>query len=552
MIAKLKKELADLELRRDQGIQTRRHVSVEADRVIASTETAVRQGTATLERRFDKLEANLASRSSGRDELLERLLGQPGSSKEIQAEIDARKEDLKRKRREEREEDKQAEKRRKLEQLFEIPLEEGDTLQDGVVLRGDLGRRKMRGLQAVGDFRGRHRGRAVPEGEALRPQPQGHQAAGRALHLQQIRPVGRLCAQARRGARGGHAARRVHGARGARARGARAARRVCGVRGARARGARAARRAHGARGGDRGTGGAWHRGAAAHGAPQQRHGRRLLTVRIETVSVACLGKHQNDIIGKLENPEDQAIVDSWRGKDIFTEKTPNSRIEKGKLCVSGEFLTARATKLGGPEPTVPPVEEPPSKAEIRSFYEEVAREQAQSELFVRERERRESLERMEAAGYQRIRGFLAKPLGDDWIELALEEFYKEAQLRVSSGFQDNYVGKCHLFTGGQIREVKRLPDLDSLAGVQVHVKLLKPRVRIDYKAPVIDQPAPVVPAPAVAAAPAPAEAAPEAPAEEAPEAAPEAPAEAAPEAPAEEAPRGVRGGRPGGSSDLPV
>ena len=152
-IAKCKKELQILKLRREQGIETRRHVSAEADRVIASTETAVRQGTATLERRFDRLEANLASSSSGRDDLLQRLLGQPGSSKEIQAEIDARKEDLKRKRREEREEEKQAEKRRKLEQLFEIPLEEGDTLQDGVVLRGDLGRRKMRGLQAVGDFR---------------------------------------------------------------------------------------------------------------------------------------------------------------------------------------------------------------------------------------------------------------------------------------------------------------------------------------------------------------------------------------------------------------
>ena len=125
------------------------HTTGEANRIIAAT-TA---GTATLERRFDRLEANLASSSSGRDDLLQRLVGQPGSSKEIQAEIDARKEDLKRKRREEREEEKQAEKRRKLEQLLEIPLEEGDTLQDGVVLRGDLGRRKMRGLQAVGDFR---------------------------------------------------------------------------------------------------------------------------------------------------------------------------------------------------------------------------------------------------------------------------------------------------------------------------------------------------------------------------------------------------------------
>ena len=124
------------------------HTTNKANRIIAATNA----GTATLERRFDRMEANLASRSSGCDELLERLVGQPGSSKEIQAEIDARKEDLKRKRREEREEEKQAEKRRKLEQLLEIPLEEGDTLQDGVVLRGDLGRRKMHGLQAVGDF----------------------------------------------------------------------------------------------------------------------------------------------------------------------------------------------------------------------------------------------------------------------------------------------------------------------------------------------------------------------------------------------------------------
>ena len=185
------------------------------------------------------------------------------------------------------------------------------------------------------------------------------------------------------------------------------------------------------------------------------------------------------------------------------------------------------------------MEEPPSKEETRSFYEEIARDQAQLELYVRERERRESLERMEAAGYQRIRGFLAKPLGDGWIELALEEFYKEAQLRVSSGFQDNYVGKCHLIRGGQIREVKSLPDLDSLAGVQVHVKLLKPRLRIDYNAPVVDQPAPAVPAVEAPAEEAQEEEAVEAPAEEAVEApaeeAVEAPAEEAVEAPAEEA-----------------
>ncbi|CAE7502216.1 unnamed protein product [Symbiodinium microadriaticum] len=183
-----------------------------------------------------------------------------------------------------------------------------------------------------------------------------------------------------------------------------------------------------------------------------------------------LGKRQNDIMGKLENPEDQPIVDSWRCKDLFTEKTPNARVEKGKLWVSGEFLTAHATKLGGPEPAVPPVQEP-DEAEIRLIREEIAREQAGSELVVRERERRESLERLEASAF------------------GVSEFYyyKEAQERVSSGFQDNWIEKCHLLTGGDVREVKRL---------QVHVRLLKLRPRTDYKAPKAPPAAPVEEAPA--------------------------------------------------------
>ena len=159
-IAKYNRELKELLAKRnaEQRIgatmaketdRAMQHTTGEANRVIAATNA----GTATLEQRFDRLETMIASSSSGRDDLLQRLVGRPGSSKEIQAEIDARKEDLKRKRKEEREEEKQAEKRRKLEGLFEIPLEEGDTLQDGVVLRGDQGRRKLHGLQAVGDFR---------------------------------------------------------------------------------------------------------------------------------------------------------------------------------------------------------------------------------------------------------------------------------------------------------------------------------------------------------------------------------------------------------------
>ena len=607
-IAKYQREKQALVLRRKRGIETRRHVSAEADRVIASTETAVRQGTATLERRFDRLEANLASSSSGRDDLLQRLVGQPGSSKEIQAEIDARKQDLKRKRKEEREEDKQAEKRRKLEEQLEVALEEGDTLQDGVVLRGDLGRRKMRGLQAVGDFRfGSLRCCLVEIGETatlqldplsdqqltvLKRMAASNNWPGTVVKLLAVTKDGtveaqflkeKLCGPNRRPVKQPLAvrftSRNFHPSQVFAPKPVEPVEPVAPVEPVErvepvqpvqpvervepaqpdevmepvepvpvepdkpmeavepaqpdepmepveetVEPLRTAPHSTGM------VGDSWEITLNDH------------TVRLETKSLASWGsRSQNDIIGKLENPEDQEIVDSWRGEDLLTEKSPCSGIKKGELWVRGKFLTAHATKLGGPEPTVPPVKEPPSKEETQAFFEEIAQEQAHVEYYVRQRERRESLERMEAAGYQRIRGFLAKPLGDGWIELALEEFYKEAQLRVSSGFQDNYVGKCHLIRDGQIREVKSLPDLDSLAGVQVHVKLLKPRLRIDYNAPVIDPPAPAVP-PAVAAAPAveaPAEEAVEAPAEEAVEApaeeAVEAPAEEAVEAPAEEA-----------------
>ena len=167
-----REEKAELEARREKvkaAAKAKRQLEAkmtsETDRNIASTRAEVRQGTATLEKRFDRLEAmvsSYASSSSGRDDLLQRLAGKPGSSQEMHAEILVRKEDMKRKRKEERkeerEEEKQAEKRRKLEQCLEIPLEEGDALQDGVVLRGELGRQKMRGLQAV---RGFHYGRLL-------------------------------------------------------------------------------------------------------------------------------------------------------------------------------------------------------------------------------------------------------------------------------------------------------------------------------------------------------------------------------------------------------
>ncbi|CAE7432606.1 unnamed protein product [Symbiodinium sp. KB8] len=107
----------------------------------------------------EKLDRALASRSSGsRDpELVQRLLGEPGSVLEIQADINVRKEDLKRKRQQDRADARAAEKRRKALEPFEIPLQ-GDVKQDGVVLRGELGREKLRGFQgdAVFKFGGVH------------------------------------------------------------------------------------------------------------------------------------------------------------------------------------------------------------------------------------------------------------------------------------------------------------------------------------------------------------------------------------------------------------
>ena len=110
--------------------ETNRHMEVQAQQVNA---------------RLDGLQQAASSSS----ERLDRILGPADQPVELEADMP-----LKRKRAAAlRVEEKQAEKRRKLEHVLEIPLEEGDTLQDGVVLRGDLGRQKMHGFQAVREFR---------------------------------------------------------------------------------------------------------------------------------------------------------------------------------------------------------------------------------------------------------------------------------------------------------------------------------------------------------------------------------------------------------------
>ena len=84
-----------------------------------------------------KLDAlNQASASSSAR--LDRILGpadQEGNSKELEASLVLLKQRINQKRKAEREEEKQAEKRRKAMEPFNIALQEGDSHQDGVVVR---------------------------------------------------------------------------------------------------------------------------------------------------------------------------------------------------------------------------------------------------------------------------------------------------------------------------------------------------------------------------------------------------------------------------------
>ena len=550
-----KQEKRDLEARREkakEGAKAKRKletkITAEADRGIAHTTKESDRIIATLGEKLDRLGA-----SSSRDDLLQRLLGQPGSSKEIQAEIDARKEDLKRKRREEREEEKQAEKRRKLEQLFEIPLEEGDTLQDGVVLRGDLGRRKMRGLQAVGDFRfGRLRCCLVEIGETamlqldplndqqltvLESMTGSNNSPGTIVKLLAVTKDGtveaqflkeKLCGPNRRPIRSPCASPKP------------AEEPVQPVEPAQPEPVET---------------------ASVEPPPvepvepdvemsekpveepdaemtekpadedlelwEMALGGSTLRFSVDRVtSISPLGRERlitpvKEDLAAFKACRHQGLRDLLHGQFLLSPRLWNESVTKASS------RTVSASEAPAEEAPAEPVEPEPVEPEPVK-PEEMARVRAEREAereAERKREVQERLDAQRAQGLQRIQGFLARPLKDGWIELSLEN-YEDARFRVESGFVFGTVTKCRIIRGDDVREVKELPDTNRLGGAKVHVHL-----------PALAEEAPAVEASEGAAEEAP-EAAPEAPAQEAPEAAPEAPAEEAsdPEAPAEEAP----------------
>ncbi|CAE7252560.1 unnamed protein product [Symbiodinium sp. CCMP2592] len=115
---KMSRELEQLKQRREEGIRTRRHVSSEADRIIASGQASsemvaveVRQGTATLEQRFDRL-----------DRRLDAVIGPSESSENLRLMAKAA---AKRER----------EDAKELRILHEGLLEDGDQVLGGVVIK---------------------------------------------------------------------------------------------------------------------------------------------------------------------------------------------------------------------------------------------------------------------------------------------------------------------------------------------------------------------------------------------------------------------------------
>ncbi|CAE7334098.1 unnamed protein product, partial [Symbiodinium sp. CCMP2592] len=138
---KFKKELAEKQLQRDQGIANRRHTTAESNRVISSLGGIVEAASATnaeeIRRGNATVVAHVDRGFSEVKDVLTQVVGTPGSSKHWeQQEVYARNE-KKRAAKEERQASRAAEKRRKLEEPYRVERQEGDVEVAGVVLRGE-------------------------------------------------------------------------------------------------------------------------------------------------------------------------------------------------------------------------------------------------------------------------------------------------------------------------------------------------------------------------------------------------------------------------------
>ncbi|CAE7718743.1 unnamed protein product [Symbiodinium sp. KB8] len=120
-----------------QSERVMEHTTRESDRVIETVTQNVRAEFA----------------ASSRETLMERIAGPRGSSQETQLAINVLKEDQKKQRKAETAERKAEEKQKNKERMLAIPLGEGDSLQDGVVLRGEVAASKLRRFQGDAEIR---------------------------------------------------------------------------------------------------------------------------------------------------------------------------------------------------------------------------------------------------------------------------------------------------------------------------------------------------------------------------------------------------------------
>ena len=136
-VAKYKRELAALKLQRDQGVESRRHATAEADRVIGAMEAVAASHADELRSSAAAVVQHVDGRFDGLDARLDRVLGTPGSVEECDQQMLQLRQEKKRRAKEEREAARAAEKKRKLEEPYRVDRQEGDVEVAGVVLRGE-------------------------------------------------------------------------------------------------------------------------------------------------------------------------------------------------------------------------------------------------------------------------------------------------------------------------------------------------------------------------------------------------------------------------------
>ena len=227
------------------------------------------------------------------------------------------------------------------------------------------------------------------------------------------------------------------------------------------------------------------------------------TVLLQYVRAAIWGPKQPDIVAKLINPQDADVVAAW------SQNLGLPRIlvqEQEEIYVSAQFLQAHCKKLSlegsprsqrersrSPRRCKHAAEEEQAPAEDAKPADDKPAEAVPAAQPAEEAEDKpadaqpaeDAKPKLE--NQQRVQGLVGE-IRESWLELYLEdkEIYDDARFRVESGFVFGWVLDCEMILDKEVTPLKELPKFGCLkagARIRVQIRSLVDRVEAQYQSP---------------------------------------------------------------------